>query len=227
MQTQPSQRRILKVKLARALPQEISDALSSIDNANKLDYICKKYGLDLQKTKQVSMEIGEYALGLTPFGALPQNLKTRTGLPLDLGQKLINEIMQDVYGSIKIPLQKYLASVKIPSVNQPTQQTVLKTDATVKLEIAAPHNIELPGSVPVAPQPRPSFTSEKSAFVAQKPQTPVAKQIRTLETDIAKSAAQDAEKKPISIPKQTTIREVPQVNPSTGEYRKDPYREQI
>lgn len=237
MQNTNNQKRQLKIKLARALPEDIAAALSSVDNAKKIEAIGKKYSLELKKITEVSTQIGEYVLGVTPYGALAQNIKDKTGIPLDLGQKMVNEILQDVFGPIKINLQKHLANLKnTQPLNAPTPKA---QDDLLELQAPAPNPDFLfprpAAGTPLPPDAEPAYREpvieQPLAIDIQAPAKPAFDIIRTLKSDVERSEVDkknELNRKQItSIPKQTTVRELPQINPSTGNYAKDPYREQI
>lgn len=225
MQNTDNQKRQLKIKLARALPEDIATALSSVDNAKKIEAIGKKYSLDIKKISEISTQIGEYVLGITPYGALAQNIKDKTGIPLDLGQKIVNEILQDVFGSIKISLQKHLLNLKN---TQPFNSPALETkDDLLELKAPSPDPDFLfprpAAGTPLPPDETPIVVPPPIVNIPT-PTKPTFETIRTLKSDVERA---QMEKKVTSIPKQTTTRELPQINSSTGTYAKDPYREQI
>lgn len=216
------------------LPNDVREAMVSFDNAQKVQFTAKKYGVVGDKVAIVAQEIGDYTLGFTPYGQVAMNIKEKLGIPVDIAQNITNEVITQVYGQVKISLQKFLDTQKMASLQDKNQSTAQKPTNFNKPELESPHDMELTQKAfsttlrtPLTITPLPIKPSEPKP---PQPPAPTFKPIRTLESDILKEKQDEATEKKakiVNIPRETVDRGVPQINQSTGNYAKDPYREQI
>lgn len=93
-------------ELYQKLPQDLKDVYFSIDSANVLQAIGKKYNLAIDKIGELADETGFVMLGLTKPKDYIANLTSRLGVSSDVSRQIADEINQQIFAKVRESLKK-------------------------------------------------------------------------------------------------------------------------
>ncbi|MEK7184731.1 MAG: hypothetical protein AAB683_01170 [Patescibacteria group bacterium] len=102
-----------KLKIYETLPQELKDAITSIELPEKIDSISKKYSLMLDKVSELSDEVVLFMLGLTKQNNFVANISRR----LDISNKIAINLSKDINTEIFDPIRSSLQQIQSNSDN--------------------------------------------------------------------------------------------------------------
>ena len=115
------------------MPQDLREAIFSVDSENVIEAIAKKYGLQIDQAGELADEIGLLMLGVTHPRDFVAKLAKRLGTDSETTRKITEEINSQIFSKVKESLKK------IHSVEE--------------AEIIPP----APAAVPIAPEPKTPF----------------------------------------------------------------------
>jgi hypothetical protein len=98
----PQQLREIYLKL----PKDLQDAIFSVDSAERIQSIGKKYNLAIDKTGELADETGLVMLGLTHPNNFISNLAQRLKIDKESARKIGEEINNQIFAEIRESLKK-------------------------------------------------------------------------------------------------------------------------
>ncbi len=93
-------------KIFQSLPEDLREAIVSVNTAEIIQGLGKKYKLHVDKTAILGDEIGLVMFGLTNPKDFMINLKRRLEIPEDMARDLTAEINEQIFKSIRESLKK-------------------------------------------------------------------------------------------------------------------------
>ncbi|QQG45938.1 MAG: hypothetical protein HYY55_03070 [Candidatus Niyogibacteria bacterium] len=90
----------------KGLPKELQNAITSIDTADIVQAIGKKYGLQIDKMGELDDETGLLMLGVTHPRDFISNLTGRLGTDPETTKKIAQEINAQIFSKVKESLKK-------------------------------------------------------------------------------------------------------------------------
>lgn len=88
------------------LPKDLKDAIFSVDSAEIIQAIGKKYNLPIDKTGELADETGLVMLGLTHPNNYISNLTQRLNTDKETAKKIADEINTQIFAKIRESLKK-------------------------------------------------------------------------------------------------------------------------
>ena len=111
----PQQLREIYLKL----PKDLQDAIFSVDSAERIQSIGKKYNLAIDKTGELADETGLVMLGLTHPNNFISNLAQRLKVDKESAKKIAEEINNQIFAEIRESLKKVHGVEPSPSTPLP------------------------------------------------------------------------------------------------------------
>jgi hypothetical protein len=121
-------------KLYKDLPEELKEAVSSIENSEEIFKICQKNDIPADKISDVSKYVGHTLLGLLPPEEFSEKLEKDLGLKKESAKKAAQEISRFVFYPVKSALEDLYKTEFVPSA--PSTEKGIKTE---EKEEAPPH----------------------------------------------------------------------------------------
>ncbi len=88
------------------LPDDLKDALVSVENADIIQGVGHKYKLHVDQMGELADETGLVMLGLTRPGQFMDNLTKRLHISTELAKNIVREIDDQIFKPVKTSLQK-------------------------------------------------------------------------------------------------------------------------
>ena len=88
------------------LPEDLKDAIFSVNSADVIMSIGKKYNLTINKMGELADETGLVMLGLTPPNNFISNLNGRLEVDAEVAKKIAEEINSEIFSKIRESLKK-------------------------------------------------------------------------------------------------------------------------
>ncbi len=104
-------------KLYETLPEDLKDAIFSVDTANSIYETCKRSNLE-EKVSQVAKHTGYVLLGLLSPDEFAETLKKEMDLNADIAKKVSQEITRFVFYPLRTTLEE-LYKTKIEQTKKP------------------------------------------------------------------------------------------------------------
>ncbi len=137
------------------LPQDLREAIFSVDSENVIEAVAKKYGLAMDKMGALADEVGLLMMGLSHPKDFVANLQKRLGANEETTKKIAEEINAQIFSKVKESLKK------IHSVEED--------------EIVPP----APAAVPIVPQPKTPFEQKLEEKVLKPALPALIKEVET------------------------------------------------
>lgn len=122
----PQQLREIYIKL----PKDVQDAIFSVDSAEIIQAISKKYNLAIDKMGELADETGLVMLGLTHPNNYISNLTQRLNTDKETTRKIAEEINSQIFVKIRESLKKIYSindlTVVSPKTEIPEREQILK-----------------------------------------------------------------------------------------------------
>jgi hypothetical protein len=96
------------------LPNDLKDAIFSVDSAEIIQAIGKKYNLAIDKTGELADETGLVMLGITHPDNFISNLAERLGIDKDTAGKIAGEVNNQIFAKVRESLKKIQTSPPEP-----------------------------------------------------------------------------------------------------------------
>lgn len=109
-------------ELLEKLPQELQEALFSLETAENILNSCEAYGVTDERMGQVAERVGQTLMGLLPPADLPRALQQEIGLSEILAKAITREINRFIFYPVK-PLLEELYKIEIAPPAKPTEIT--------------------------------------------------------------------------------------------------------
>lgn len=93
-------------KAYTSLPQDLRDAVTSVEVTENLERVAKSYGLMMDKAGEIVSEAGFVMIGLTPINEFVPNLQGRLGVSKDLATKIAQDISAQVFAKVRASMKK-------------------------------------------------------------------------------------------------------------------------
>jgi hypothetical protein len=98
-------------KLLGTLPEDLRDALLSEETAERIEGICKRYGVG-EKTPKIAEYTGQILIGLLPPEELPKALMEELAIEGERAEKISREINRFILFPVKDSLQEFYKEVQ-------------------------------------------------------------------------------------------------------------------
>ena len=124
-------------KMYRQLPEELQEALFSVEHADEIDSICEQNGAK-NETREITRQVGSVLLGITPIEEFEGILVKDVGLKKAQAQEVSRRIYRAVFYPVKMELeqlhsfkaqQKPLRKQSAEDVGVPEQSSVGTSDS--------------------------------------------------------------------------------------------------
>jgi len=107
-------------KLYEKLPEELKEAVFSIETADNIWDICERNGI--QKVSEVADYVGQVLVGVLPPADFQETLEKELKLEKDLAKKVSQEINRFIFYPVKASLEE-LYKIEIAPPAKPTRIT--------------------------------------------------------------------------------------------------------
>lgn len=223
-----------KKEIYDSLPEDLREAIMSIESAEKLQNIANTHSLMLDQASELGDETGLFMLGLTKQEDYVKNVSRRLSIPYEKAEKISMDINREILDAVRSSLQKIqsrkddsLESEQFSTPHPPTPQATQPPSPNISsLEKAGGFTIEKPLQKSPSQYKEQNLDREEVLSTIENPQTskvsfvdhllanPVATQHETVveeKVEEKKGEEKREEKKPVE---------------NTGP-RIDPYREPV
>jgi len=102
------------------LPEELQKAVFSVENANYIHTICKRYDIDVEKKCMIATFMGRVLMGLLTPKEFKQRLKEEVGLSPKKADNLYRGINRFIFMPVREPLSA-LYGVEIEPTQKPKE----------------------------------------------------------------------------------------------------------
>lgn len=166
-------------KRYEGLPEDLKRAIYSVETADAIQEISKKYGLMIDQMGELAAETGLLMLGFTSPKDYIKNISARAGADIDTAKKIAEEINTEIFSKVKEHLKKLhgieekkgAAEVGLPKA--PPAVTTLELTQKHKPDESESKKTRLPGEAVSSPAPstppKPIFELEKIRHESPKP----------------------------------------------------------
>jgi len=89
-----------------AIPDDVKDAMDSIELIDTLDDITSKYKLHIDQRGKLANEVGLFLLGATRSTDFLSHIQTCTGLPVETAGEIVKELNTKIFFPIRESLEK-------------------------------------------------------------------------------------------------------------------------
>lgn len=93
-------------KLYKKLPEELKEAAFSVENAENIESICKRNGIEEEKISKITKFVGQVFLGLLPPNEFQENLEMELNLEKETAKKVAREINRFIFFPVREALEK-------------------------------------------------------------------------------------------------------------------------
>jgi len=121
-------------KALETLPEELQEAMFSMETANHLSDIYNKNGITDNRAWQISEYVGYVLMGLV----LPQELEGFLQKEIKLSKKVAQEIAREINRFVFYPVKPALEQLHNTAVGATTQKTSQKAPAEQEEELGPP-----------------------------------------------------------------------------------------
>jgi hypothetical protein len=112
-------------EIYQKLPEDLKDAMFSVDSAEIIQSLGKKYNLAIDKTGELADETGLVMLGLTHPRDFISNLSQRLGVDKETARKIAEEINQQIFAKVRDSLKK-IHGIGAAPTQPPPKEEILK-----------------------------------------------------------------------------------------------------
>ncbi|HDO23727.1 MAG TPA: hypothetical protein ENG99_00745 [bacterium] len=93
-------------EIYQKLPEDLKDAILSVDSANVIQQVGKKYNLMIDKIGELADETGMVMFGVTPPKDFISNLSRRLGGDRETARKIAEDINKQIFAKVRESLKK-------------------------------------------------------------------------------------------------------------------------
>ncbi len=93
-------------KLYLALPQNLKEAIFSVENAEKIQQIAQRYQIPEEKTSQLAKATGQVLLTVLAVEKLISSLEIELDIDRNTAQKIVQDIKQEIFSPVMPVLTK-------------------------------------------------------------------------------------------------------------------------
>lgn len=116
-------------QLYKKLPQELQEAIFSVETADHIWNICERY--DLDKISTVAKRVGNVLVGVLPPNELQQTLEKELNIDSETAKKITRDINRFIFYPVRPFLEK-LYEIEIVPFEQRQEQIKIKPLEEVK-----------------------------------------------------------------------------------------------
>ncbi|PIP86345.1 hypothetical protein COV42_01965 [Candidatus Campbellbacteria bacterium CG11_big_fil_rev_8_21_14_0_20_44_21] len=95
------------------LPEPLREAISSVETADKLEDIRKKFGLHVDQAGKLGSETGFVLLGLVPIKEFRRNVKRKLGIDEELTEKIVRAVDEKILSDVRESLKNLTSGPEI------------------------------------------------------------------------------------------------------------------
>ncbi|MEK9184921.1 MAG: hypothetical protein AAB866_02020, partial [Patescibacteria group bacterium] len=88
------------------LPQNVKEAILSVDLPQKIQAIANKYALHLDQAGTIETEVTLVLLGLEKANNFAQNIKKELAISEDIANKIASDVSDEIFQEIRESLQE-------------------------------------------------------------------------------------------------------------------------
>ena len=169
-------------KKFKNLPQDLRDAILSVDTANIIQSIAKKHVLTIDKMGKLADEIGLLMLGITHPKNFISNLEKKLGINSETIKKITEEINIQIFAKVRRSLKR---------IHELEEEKIKEKKESV---------VPIPKSESPVPSPQPPVPSpfeEKLQDKVFKIETPIKKEVEQAKKESRYPANADPYREPI------------------------------
>ena len=214
------------------LPEDLKNAIFSVETADIIQKISKKYGLQIDQMGELASETGLVMMGLTHPKDYIKNLSGRLGVDIDTAKKIAQEVNSEIFLPVKEHLKKIHGIEK--EAPEKDMEVKLPGEEVTPFELTQKHKPEPPLVPEITKPPEPSAPPKPEPDLSDTAHPTAPKPSAEPQPETEPPTAIFREKimeKPFRKPSQTTEIEEPKETPpskTAEEYKEgDPYREMI
>ena len=93
-------------KLYLTLPQDLKEAIFSVENAEKIQQIAQRYQIPEEKTSQLASATGQVLLTVLVVEKLISSLEIELDIDRNTAQKIVQDIKQEIFSPVMPVLTK-------------------------------------------------------------------------------------------------------------------------
>jgi len=141
-------------KLYKELPEELQEALFSVENADQIDTICEEYSI-VNSSRAITKQIGNVLLGIVPVQEFENVLVKEVGLKKATAKDVSQRIYRAVFYKVKAELEQLHGT-------EVSQVATAKTTAKPAEQQTPPPESEVQDDYFVREKPQPTPTPQES-----------------------------------------------------------------
>lgn len=175
------------------LPQDLRDAIFSVDTADIIQAIAKRHGLSIDKMGELADEVGLLILGATHPKDFVSHLEKKLDVDVEKVKKIAEEVNTQIFAKIKESLKKMHAMEEEEIIKK--EETVVQTPEP---ETPTPEPI-IPTTQPPVSSPQPPVSSpfeEKLKEKVFKTESPIKKEVEEAKKERRYPAEADPYREP-------------------------------
>ena len=120
-------------KILQNLPEELKEALFSLETAEVINNACEEYGIIDERVGKIADYVGQIIMGLLPLSEFQKTIEKEVVLPPVLAKVIAQEINRFIFYPIR-PALEQLYEVKVTSPEKTLEKTLEKPSEQVKIE---------------------------------------------------------------------------------------------
>ena len=155
-----------------SLPENLKSAIFSVETADIIQKVSKKYNLQIDQMGELASETGLVMLGFTHPKDYIKNLSARLGIDIDSAKKIAQEINIEIFSPVKEALKKLhgMETEKEPTIPTAPTATKIKPEKELTVPVAPVAPTEKIAAPEIKPENKIPEITEKEI---PKPTTPV------------------------------------------------------
>ena len=109
-------------ELYKQLPQELKDAIFSVENAEKISNICSSAGIEGNVISQIAKYTGYVLMGILPPNELQPVLEKEEGLKKNIAKEIAWQINRFIFLPVKNSLEALYGAKITPALEEASSQ---------------------------------------------------------------------------------------------------------
>jgi len=108
-----------KIKIFESLPDDIKEAILSVELPDKIQTIASNNSLMLDQASELADEIGLYMIGLTKQRDFVKNISIKLNINKDLAEKVSIDVSNEIFSPIRSSLQEIQSNEEESVIAEP------------------------------------------------------------------------------------------------------------
>lgn len=230
-----------KRKKFELLPEDLKEAILSVDTSEKLAAIREKNSLMIDQAGELGDELGLFMLGFTKQDDFVKNLSKRLNIPNEKAIQISLDINRDILDAVRSSLQKIQTNPEEKTSAVPTHPLSPDLNMINSVPIPKPASVSTPKPAPLIVEQRPPSNSPvfNDSTLKKEDVLNDLENIEKLKPATATNFVEHLLSNPVSKPEQVEIKKIiqtpapeqaPAPTPKVETKPRstiDPYREQV